>query len=293
MKVLDLDSVRGCLRNEYRIVFQQIGARQKNRGTLMISETPVGMDVIRGIFELKGRTSCLSIYTPDREDACKLVAEMTGKEPVEYSHSMEIFDADLRNFRPRRTPGTECFMGAICIYGDYLGREGEVGFPQETERRMDQTLGFHLQEKTRIALSPDLGGGEFTPVEVCDEAIRGVEGGEFRLFLDPSEISKATGQRFTGFSLSTEPVSRDTALRICSEPARIALLNVYTPEREDAISLMEEASGGHSRDMVKKDRTTGYTWKCLVNEDKTSIGHMVAYGAVEGVPDTIGTTREK
>lgn len=293
MRVLDRDSIRGCPQGEYRIVFQQISARKKNNDTLMISEAPVEMDIIRSVFGLKGRTLCLSFYTPDREDASRLIAEMTGREPVEYSHSMEAFDADLRNFRPRRTPGTECCMGAFCLYGDYLGREGETGFPQENERMMDRALGFHLLEAPRIVLSPDLGGEEFTLIDICNELIEDVERGEFRLFLDSSEMSKATGQRFTGFSLSAEPVSRDTALRICSEPTRIAMLNIYTPEREDAISLMDEASGGHSKDRVKKDRTTGYAWRCVINDDKTSSGHMVTYGAVEGVPNTIKTSEEK
>ena len=119
----------------------------------------------------------------------------------------------------------------------------------------DDVHGGHAEGED-IVLSRGLGGGRFPAVELDEDSIGAVSSGSFRLVLQPTTAGgKPRGEPL----ISSSDISAGLVRDILSLEGASGTLSVYTPDREDARSAMEVATGseptgyGFSAGILSKD----------------------------------------
>lgn len=103
----------------------------------------------------------------------------------------------------------------------------------------DETYGGH-SEGSDLILWRELGGTRHRMVPLADADIGSMEKGTFRLVF---QQTSASGRNVGPSMVSAEPVPRDLAASVCGRTELTGNLSVHTPDGDDALALMADATG--------------------------------------------------
>lgn len=267
----------------FRLVYQHTKAVGTTVGEPLVSVNEVSRAVALAVCIRQDLSGMLSVYTPDRDDARRFMADILGYEPVEYGFSVGFLNANIPNFRRRPWEGEEGLPGPVCFFGDYIGDQDSLRLPENRDLNSDFVWGYHPDGDGRLILSRDLGGRELDIVDASDDNLIGIERGSFRLIVEVARIPQFEGDGCP-IALSVEDISRDDALAICSDRVRQGGLGVYTPDRDDARVLMSEANRGR-RPNESRDVPSLMGMSCFTYRDKDDMRPRAVFGRphAEGV----------
>ena len=253
VRTMDGGSVEGILPGTYRLVYQATDLRGRTVGDTVVTEDAVSRELALAVCRLDVPAGALTVYTPSRDDAHALVSEaMDGGEPVEYGSSTGLLGVDMCCMRVRHG---EVVPGRMCLFGPFQD-------PDDARRGMDRMFGFHpLEGSWTLRLAVDLGGTDWTIMG--PDGVAGIREGDFHTLADVDFAKLGIGDDRRATVVSSEPVSRDIALRICSDRGRLGMLSVYTPLRGDALQLASEASDRRPVEVTVAGRLPRGTSACF------------------------------
>lgn len=103
----------------------------------------------------------------------------------------------------------------------------------------DDVHGGHMEDEV-LVLSRALGGLRFDAVPICEDALSSVGAGRYRLVY---QRIKALGTVDGDAVITVPDIDRDLARKVLGLPEGTGALSVYTPDMEDARSLMAGVPG--------------------------------------------------
>ncbi len=246
---------------EFHLLHQRFEVRRKSVGPTRITVEPVPYELASRILSWKGLGGMVSVYTPEREDALRLVEDACGSAR-EHLYFAPL-NTRLRMFSPRGKGNDE--PAPVCCFGGPIDEK-------EGDDMADFVMGFHVvsKEPPLLQLSVDLGGMEFMVRDLDDSGFSSVPEGEFRIL-----ISLRRNGICNGDAISTEAIGRELAEDILMNRSR-GYLSVYTPRREDAEGLAMDVFGeAHHSDTSRHVLSTDVR---IVSAKRTPAAPVVAYG---------------
>lgn len=168
------------------------------------------------------------------------MSEALGYEPIEYGFTGEFMGMVMDNMRGRPWERENQTPGPVCFFGDYVCAPEELELPENAVRCSDAEYGCHVSPEGTIVLSSDLGGTELDIDGILPWTLEAIGKGEFGVIVD-SRIHPDLYQLKLGIGIGDRTITREQALAICCDRIRPGMLSVYTPDRADALELMQEA----------------------------------------------------
>lgn len=90
-----------------------------------------------------------------------------------------------------------------------------------------------------------------------------------------------------GALISKEPVQEGIACRICRDVSRNGLLSLYTPDRADAVGMMESVVGEDGMTEVHNPgRVLSFDAACLSRKSNIRGSPKLVYGPMRSLPKT-------
>ena len=261
-----------------RLVYQRLKVFGTVDGDAVITVSDIDRDLALEVLGLPEGTGALSVYTPDTEDTRSLMEEVPEAEPTEYGFSTGVLSVELRNFR--RSQGVPV-PGPMALFGGLLPDEGEPA----SERLSDFALGFHIGNPDVLVLSTDLGGTEVRMRELDERGFDGTVPGEFYLLADIRDTMEQLNRDIRAAMISEGPVPDDIARRICRDMSRNGLLSLYTPDRADAMAMMESVAGSEGiTEVHNPGRVLSFDAACLSRRSDIRGSPKVVYGPMRSPP---------
>ena len=224
----------------YRLVFQPVTVTGRRSGPPMVTANIISRGIVEKILAGRRLSGLLSVYTPERSEAEALMSEALGYRPIEYGFTGEFMGMVMDNMRGRPWERENQTPGPVCFFGDYVCAPEELELPENAVRCSDAEYGCHVSPEGTIVLSSDLGGTELDIDGILPWTLEAVGKGEFGVIVD-SRIHPDLYQLKLGIGIGDRTITREQALAICCDRIRPGMLSVYTPDRADALELMQEA----------------------------------------------------
>lgn len=242
-----------------RIYCQPMDLKGSKTGPLLISENPVPMETIEKIFHSNDLSGMIGAFAFDESNARSIMNEIGIDVPFEYNFTLDLFEHNYMSLRQKRFT-INSLPGPMCLYGPYNGHVSDLDSPNMEQTKSELILGIHEHDDKYI-LARDLGGLEFEALRDVDE-LSTVKKGCFRIMIDTTRMNQEKGGMCF---ISNIDISQDTAISICSDAIRVGIVNVYTPDREDARKLILDSTG-------KKPKENHAGPRCGLNNFESSSG---------------------